>query len=369
MHFVFLLKKMNQLFKFVMLLFCLTSFGKEKEGKITFDLSPIKNQFDRVVITIRGIEELGDTLKIVDTLKVVEGKFVYHFSVSETKLASFDLLKNNEEVTTVGLRDATMSEVSPFWSEICIGNEDIKISYLYSEWRGSSPSVEALAEGIKENKWYQKFDTTFGTAVTLEFVKNYPNSFAILQSVYNQRGLFSSTELSDRMVLFAEELKQSATYNKLQKYRDKKILIEQGDFGKTFHWVDSNDNTYDFKAVLGSKKYVLLFFWSSDCQPCKNELNKLKKFQEQYSEQVNIVNMSTNTDLEQWKKTIAEEKMTGFNLSGIPNSKEGVKEVYRIDTLPEFLLLDSQGNSSIKEVVTELEEVDYFFKYPQKPAK
>jgi hypothetical protein len=58
---------------------------------------------------------------------------------------------------------------------------------------------------------------------------------------------------------------------------------------------------------------------------------------------VNIVKLSTDNDFETWKKTVEEEKMSCYNLSELPNSRETVKDEYHIYTLPDFILLDSEG--------------------------
>jgi len=354
----------------LLILFPIFSFKSyaQKQGKITADLSNIKNSFDHVIIKMEGFSEFGDTITTIDTIQAKGGKFEYRFSVPETRMTTFELLKNNEIVTDIGIKDAITSKECGFFSEICVGNEDIKISYINSE---KAPFVKAYCEGLKENKWYYWFDPTGidYDRVTKEFVKKHPNRYAVLQAIYFQKELFSTTEISDMLNLFSDELKQSATYGVIKKYLNKMIALEKTEYAKSFKWQDINGVSYDFKTVLAGKKYVLLVFWSSTCETCRYQIKALKKFQEQYIDQVSVVNLSIDSDFQKWKEAVEEEKMTWYNLSGLPNNKEAIKEVYSISEVPEFILLDSESKSAIKNITYELFEIENFIKLSKRIAK
>lgn len=88
------MKIKNLLFLFFLFFFFpLTSFANPKQGKITADLSVIQNQFDHVIIKMSGHLGLDDQTTTVDTVKANGGKFEYRFSVPETRMVSFTLLK------------------------------------------------------------------------------------------------------------------------------------------------------------------------------------------------------------------------------------------------------------------------------------
>lgn len=365
------MKIKNLLFLFFLFLFfSLPSFANPKQGKITADLSVIQNRFDHVIIKMRGHLQLSDEATTIDTVKSNGGKFEYRFSVPETRMVSFTLLKNNMEVTVIGIKDTKTSEACAFFSEICVGNEDVKITYRFSEWRGQ-PIVVANGDGLKENKWHYWFETSGidFDRVTKDFIIKHPDSFAILQAIYFQRIFFSNKEISEMLDLFSDELKHSATYGMLKNYVAQMSALEKGEYAKNFNWQDINGASFDFNLALNSKKYVLLVFWSSSCESCKYDIQALKRFQEKYADQVSIVKLSIDNDFETWKKAVEEEKMPCYNLSGLPNSKETIKEVYNIYTLPNFILLDSEGKPSIKEEITDLYTIESFFEYSKTLSK
>lgn len=276
-------------------------------------------------------------------------------------------MKNNVIVFDLAIKDATTSPQCAFFSEICLGNEDVKISNKYTFW----PEDVVYCEGLKENKWYYWFETSGidFDRVTKDFIIKHPNSFAILQAIYFQRIFLSTKEISEMLNLFSDELKQSATYGKIKNYLEKMLALEKGDYAKNFNWLDINGASHDFKNVLGNKKYLLFVFWSSSCYPCKEDFKTLKRFQEQYADQLSIVKLSIDNDFVKWKEAVEEEKMPWYNLSGLPNSKGTIKEVYHIDELPDFILLDSEGKPAINEVIDYFYPIEEFFKNPPKPAK
>ena len=212
----------------IMPLFSYKSNLHQKDGKITADFSSIKNQFDQVIIKMDGFAEFGDTLSTLDTVNAIEGKFEYHFKVPEKRLAIFTLLKNKEIVSEIAMKDNNTSENCGYFSEILIGNEDVKMNSRDSDWPGL-PFVVAYCDGLKENKWYYMFSPAYGPQydqVSKVFVNENPASYAILQSIYSQKELFTSQEIAEMLDLFSDELKQSNTFMVIKEYLKTQLEME-----------------------------------------------------------------------------------------------------------------------------------------------
>ncbi|KAF2330875.1 MULTISPECIES: TlpA family protein disulfide reductase [Flavobacterium] len=343
--------------------FSFKSFANKREGKITADLSPIKNYFDHVVIKMTGYAEFGDSVETIDTIKAIGGKFEYHFSVPETRMTTIVLLKNNEEITDLAVKDAALSEEYGYDGEFLVGNEDIKLSCTYPEWLGM-PYVQVSSIGLKEHKlysWLNTHDLNYHY-VNKDFIKKHPDSYSVLQAVYFQRGSLQTDDIASMIELFSDELKNSGSYAAIKKYLSKIKMLQKGEFATSFNWFDVNGVAYDFKSVLNGKKYVLVVFWSSDCESCRYEIKFAKNIEQRYGDKVSIVYLSIDTDFQKWKQAVEEEKMTWYNLSGLPNSKKTVAENYYTDYAPEFLLLDTEGKSLIPNSCHLFFEIDSFFK-------
>lgn len=343
--------------------FSFKSFANKKEGKITADLSTIKKYFDHVIIKMTGFAEFGDSVITIDTIQAIEGKFEYSFSVPGTRMTVITLLKNNQILTDLAVKDAALSKESGFFLGFCVGNENIKINYYSSEWRGQI-DVKAYAEGMKENKWYWWFEPNAldYEKITKKYAKKYPDSYSVLQAIYLRKEVLETDEISDMIEPFSDELKHSGTYAAITKYLSKMAALEKGEFATDFNWFDINGVPHDFETVLNGKKYVLIVFWSGEDELCRYQIKFSKEIEQQYADKVSIVYLSVDDDFEKWKKVSEEEKITWFNLSGLPDNKRRVKDVYYIDYVPEFILLDANGKSLIKRVTDGVSEIQDLLK-------
>ena len=146
----------------------------------------------------------------------------------EKRLAIFTLLKNKEIVSEIAMKDNNTSENCGYFSEILIGNEDVKMNSRDSDWPGL-PFVVAYCDGLKENKWYYMFSPYYGPQydqVSLKFVKENQSSYGILQSIYAQKELFTSQEIAEMLDLFSDELKQSNTFKVINEYLKTELDLE-----------------------------------------------------------------------------------------------------------------------------------------------
>lgn len=96
-------------------------------------------------------------------------------------------------------------------------------------------------------------------------------------------------------------------------------------------------------------KVALLDFWFTGCQGCKNMVPSLKKVEDAFKNDPNIVfvNISTDEDKNRWLQSIQTEKYTtgkGINLyTGGKGAKHPVLEDYNISSFPELFLINELG--------------------------
>ena len=150
--------------------------------------------------------------------------------------------------------------------------------------------------------------------------------------------------------LYVEEyLKHSSDKEnnlKVKKLLKDLALLDPGKPSPDFtNYRDYNGGTKSLNDFKG--KYVYIDVWATWCGPCKYELPFLKKVEEKYHDK-NIEFVSISVDVERdfnkWKKMIKDDQMKGVQLFADNNFNSSFIKAYKINGIPQFMLLDPKGN-------------------------
>ncbi|MCO4292228.1 AhpC/TSA family protein [Solitalea sp. MAHUQ-68] len=180
---------------------------------------------------------------------------------------------------------------------------------------------------------------------TVQFVKKNPDD---LLSVWLTGNViahnFPFRNVEECYYALSADVKQTAWGRKLaaQFFADKTMEkgVKAPDFSKK--GVDGKD-VY-LSGYRG--KYVLLNFWSSWCVACRANNARLNALSKEYKEEnFQVINISLDSDLDQWVKAIRADQLQGVNLNAFFKDKDGKLAVsYNIRTLPMQVLISPEGN-------------------------
>lgn len=128
---------------------------------------------------------------------------------------------------------------------------------------------------------------------------------------------------------------------------------------------DSLGRIIDLKNIYSSHKITLLFFWSSHCNFCMEEVPLIKKLYVKYRKKgFSVYAVSIDEYREEWKAFIKKEKLTWINAWERGSWKASSAEKFMVNRTPTTYLIDNKGKILAKNIKgNNLEEmVKLFFK-------
>ena len=137
---------------------------------------------------------------------------------------------------------------------------------------------------------------------------------------------------------FSQEAKDS--------YYGRKVREELYPAGKvgskvpSFTVTDNDDKEVTLEDLCQGKKYVLIDFWASWCNPCRKEIPNLKNLYEKYADKgFQIISISIDKKKADWEKALQEEQLSWPNY--LDNGD--VAAIYKVKMIPTMYLIDSNG--------------------------
>jgi len=181
-----------------------------------------------------------------------------------------------------------------------------------------------------------------------------------LASFYAMNTL-SPQEYEAELVKFSDEIKEeikgNATVDTFVKQMAMLKTVQVGQPAPTF-----TINTADGKAVSLSDykgKYVLLDFWASWCQPCRQENPNVVKVYNKYKDRsFDILGISLDTDKAAWLGAVKADGLAWTHVSELKDFNGSTVRKYQVQAIPSSFLIDPSGTIAAKNLRGE--ELDAF---------
>lgn len=137
---------------------------------------------------------------------------------------------------------------------------------------------------------------------------------------------------------FSEDVKESY-YGKMV-YNELYPVGQVGSAAPEFEVKDQNGVLYSLDELIKGKKYILIDFWASWCNPCLKEIPNLKSLYSQYSDQgFEIISISIDEKEDDWVKKSKEVELPWPSFF----DTESIATLYKVRVIPTMYLIDANG--------------------------
>lgn len=213
----------------------------------------------------------------------------------------------------------------------------------YNLYWGDEKNRDAATEKKLEAE-FTKANVAKGNA-KMDFIKAYPGysiSGLLLTELLSVPFSFAPSELDAfassvsgmwdkaRLARVNSAIENSRKYPKLNSYTDFAVL-------------DTDGKEVKLSSLLDNNKYTLIDFWASWCGPCRAAIPHVKELHKKYSDKLNVLSVSLDSDEKPWRKAMEKEQMEWKQLWADKERVNGVKDPYQIQGIPFLLVIDPSG--------------------------
>lgn len=201
----------------------------------------------------------------------------------------------------------------------------------------------------------------------LEVIRQHPNSGIAFANLHVLAKLRESPvqEVNKLFQEFNPSFKNSAKGKLIAQLISTRIekesdVLNIGDRAPVFKLYNAQQQLVNLAQYKG--KYVLIDFWASWCDPCRNEMPTLKEVA-LANKALTVLSISLDKDKSKWTNAIKQDKTSSFTnvIDTLGFASNTVKQ-YSINSIPQNYLVDKTGKivakniygKDLKETITEL---------------
>lgn len=314
---------MKYIFIFILLLsfFVVNSYGQSKILNFVIQ-GKVKGFPDNTKLYLSDLTD--GTYNLIDSALILNGKFTF------SRYLKSNFLK-------VGISTTDYKNRFNFWVER--GNFTVEME------NGNFKDAKFLGSKLQviQEKLYKVFDTAKSIKnITYKFISQNTNSVISATLLYDNRLIWGRDTISKLYKILTKEIKYSYYGKNIFDFILLNRNIKIGDNFVDFTQKDTLGNTIKLSDFKG--KVILLEFWGSWCEGCReNNANFLKIYEEFKLKGFEIFGVAAETKRESWVKAINMDKLPWINVTDFKGDKNKGAVIYGVNGYPTNFLINRNG--------------------------
>lgn len=176
------------------------------------------------------------------------------------------------------------------------------------------------------------------------YILQHPNDDLCIYAmrIYSSINMENPLDVKYLLSILGKELQETEEIIEIRKVAEENEKFMMGKKAPDFTQADTSGTAITLSSLYG--KYVLIDFWASWCKPCRAQNPALVRLYKKYSDKgFTILGVSLDSKKEAWVKAIHGDKLQWPQVSDLKFWSNAVARQYKISSVPQNYLLDSQG--------------------------
>jgi peroxiredoxin len=301
------------------------------------------------LLTVACNEKKQEQFSLVGiTNGIKDGTFLYLEKISNEKIIDSARIENNsfsfqtklsQNPLRVLLKTKDISHYRFLWLE----NNQMKFDGTKSDFRNANVTgsiTENLSQTLsRETNMLFKDERL---KKEMNFVRKNPNSIVSASILFLNSRTWGKEKTKELFDQFSTDNKKSEYGKSVFKYIK---LNKNPKIGDKYVDFEMEDSKGEMKKLSDFKnKLILLEFWASNCEPCRQENPDLIKTYEVYKNKgFEIFGVSLDIKKANWLKAIEKDKLPWLQVSDLKGRDNFAILTYGINGIPDNFLIDESG--------------------------